>query len=79
MEIKDAKDVDTGLIWQIFSEVGEVPIELLSPDQHSTPGYEIRLAIPSHGGESSYLYHYFPTLVQFPLPLTAHATLENSM
>lgn len=62
--------------WAVFRESGEVPSEMLRPDQRHAPDYEVRVAVcledPFEGG----FFCYLPTEVRFPFGVVAHATVE---
>lgn len=62
--------------WTVTSFDDELPSELVDADQHKRR-FRVTLAISAnrHAG-SGRLYCYFPTDVELPLPLLAHATVE---
>lgn len=63
--------------WTVKSYGGEVPAELLDHGQGAKNRFQITIAIPDSAKASpGVLFCYFPTEVQIPLPLLAHATVE---
>ncbi len=67
-------------IWQVHAKHGSIPKEFLETDQQGELDYEIIVAIPEveylEELASSTLFSYFPTQIDLPLPVVAHATLE---
>lgn len=63
-------------VWKVFKREGEIPSNLLRPEQVFNNKYEIKLAIPDEPVEVNKLFVFFPTEVRFPFPLIAHATFE---
>lgn len=63
-------------IWKVFKKEGEIPRNLLRPEQTFNNKYEIKLAIPDEAVEVNKLFVFFPTEVRFPFPIIAHATFE---
>lgn len=64
-------------VWDIYTSTGTIPEGMLREDQRGTPDYEFKLAVPSDDTiVPGTLFNFFPTKVQFPFPLIAHATLE---
>jgi len=64
--------------WRISKDEGDIPKELLKPEQILENKYEIKLAITSEEIDNDKLFVYFPTEVLFPFPIIAHATFEVS-
>lgn len=63
--------------WRVCGTKGTIPPEYRSPDPNEPHMYELRIAISQNGPKSAgFLFHYFPTHVRLPLPITVHATLE---
>lgn len=62
--------------WAVFRQAGEVPAELLRPDQRHAPDYEVRVAVSLGEEFDGGLYCYLPTEVRFPFRVVAHATVE---
>ncbi len=63
--------------WSVFRFDGEVPRELLDHGEHYKNRFQLTIAIPNEGQVGGgCLFSYFPTEVQIPLPLLAHATVE---
>ncbi len=63
--------------WAVSSFEGEVPRELLDQEEASKNRFKLTIAVPNAGHESPRrLFCYFPTDVEMPLPLLAHATVE---
>ena len=64
--------------WRLFPPLrGAVPDELLPSEKPRGMEYEIILAVPTnHTAQNGKLYSYFPTMVDFPYPVVAHATLD---
>jgi hypothetical protein len=63
--------------WVVTTFDGEVPGELLDQEEKTKNRYKLTLAVPDSGQSSpGHLFCYFPTDVEMPLPLLAHATVE---
>lgn len=62
--------------WSVHRGGGEVPADLLRPDQMQTPDYEVRIAVPQEGEVDGAFFNFLPTEVRFPFGVVAHATVE---
>ncbi|SFM23769.1 hypothetical protein SAMN05421830_1251 [Desulfomicrobium norvegicum] len=63
--------------WIISNYEGDVPHELLDNDNHNINKFKIILAISdTKDNNPGYLFNYFPTDVEIPLPLLVHTTVE---
>lgn len=63
--------------WTVSAIDGELPGDLLDHEERNRNRFQIIIAIPDEGQAGpGCLFCYFPTAVQMPLPLLAHATLE---
>ena len=63
--------------WAVTNYEDEIPRELLDSEVESKSRFRLTLAVPDDKQTSpGTLFCYFPTEVQVPLPLLAHATVE---
>lgn len=64
-------------IWMVDAFESEIPGELLDHGEHNRNRFQVTIAVPNEGQAGpGCLFCYFPTEVQIPLPLLAHATVE---
>lgn len=77
VEISSTDKQDPKQTWDIRTRKGVIPDEFLKAEQKDTPEFEIRLAVPAKGNNvPGVLFSHFPTLIRFPFPLIAHASIE---
>lgn len=63
--------------WRVTSYEGEVPCDLLDHEEKTKNRFSVTLAIAAvDQADDGFLFCYFPTEVEMPLPLLVHATLE---
>lgn len=63
--------------WTVSTFDGEIPGDLLDHAEKTNNRFKLILAVPDTGQASpGRLFCYFPTDVELPLPLLAHATVE---
>ena len=61
--------------WRLKRCQGELPPQLQS-DPRNKLEYDIKIAVPEDGKAHDRLFSHFPTEVNFPFPIFAHATFE---
>jgi len=76
VRVLSGEDGESAAEWRVFSRRGEVREEFLDGRNRQTPGFEVKIAVPVQGGGVGVLFNYFPTKVQFPYPVVAHATID---
>ncbi len=76
VRVLSGEDGESAVEWRVFSRRGQVREEFLDERNRQTPEFEVKIAVPVQGGGGGVLFNYFPTKVQFPYPVVAHATID---